>query len=109
MFSPLALLRAVFCLSAIVAPAPFCCPAQPLQGTIDGNITDPSGAAIAGATVRVTNQATAVGRGATTNSLGEYTLPTLPPGTYDSTASASGFTSTPSPGLSVTCTNPLWM
>jgi Carboxypeptidase regulatory-like domain len=31
------------------------------------------------------------GREVTTNSLGEYTLPTLPPGTYDHTVSASGF------------------
>jgi hypothetical protein len=84
-------LRAAFCWSAIVLVAPFRCPAQLLQGTIDGNVTDPSGAAIAGATVRVTSQGTAVGREATTNSLGGYTLPTLPPGTYDLTVTASGF------------------
>ena len=48
-----------------------------LQGTIDGNVTDPSQAAVAGATVTVTNQGTTLSRETTTNSLGEYTLPTL--------------------------------
>ena len=94
-------MKAGFCLTAILLVAPFRCPAQLLQGTIDGNVTDPSGAAIAGATVRVTNQATAVGREATTNSLGEYTLPTLPPGTYDLTVSASGFTAFSQKGIVV--------
>jgi hypothetical protein len=77
--------------SAIVLVASLPCHAQLLQGTINGNVTDPSGAAVAGATVRVTNDATAVGREVTTNTSGEYTLPTLPPGTYDLTVSASGF------------------
>jgi hypothetical protein len=67
------------------------CSAQLLQGTINGNVTDSSQAAIAGATVTVTNTATTLTRDTTTNSLGDYTLPTLPPGTYDLSVKANGF------------------
>jgi hypothetical protein len=75
----------------LVAFLPLECFAQLLQGTINGNVTDPSQAAVAGATVKVTNQATTLSRETTTNSMGEYTLPTLPPGAYDLTVNAPGF------------------
>jgi Carboxypeptidase regulatory-like domain/TonB dependent receptor len=74
--------------SAIVPSSGF---AQLLQGTIDGIVTDPTKAAVAGATVTVTNQATALSRETQTNSQGEYTLPTLPPGTYTLNVKAGGF------------------
>lgn len=48
------------------------CAAQLLQGTIDGNVTDVSQAAVSGATVAVTNQGTTLHRETVTNSLGEY-------------------------------------
>jgi hypothetical protein len=79
-------------LAAIATLVPLSCPAQLLQGTIDGNVTDPSHAAVVNATVKVTNQATTLTRETTTNSQGEYTVPTLPPGAYDLTVSAPGFT-----------------
>ena len=68
-------------------------PARPqlLQGTIDGNVTDPSQAAIAGATVTATNQDTGFARDTLTNSSGGYSLPTLPPGTYTIKVVAPGF------------------
>jgi hypothetical protein len=75
-------------LSSLAAPV---CFAQLLQGTIDGNVSDPSQAAVAGATVTVTNTATTLSRQTVTNSLGEYTLPTLPPGTYTVSVKAGGF------------------
>src|SRR5690349_15440340 len=93
-------LRACF-LSATLFVAPFRCPAQLLQGTINGNVTDPTGAAISGATVRVTSEGTAIGREATTNSLGGYSLPTLPPGTYDLTVNAPGFSAYSQKGIVV--------
>ena len=77
------LLQSALCLSifvTLIAFTPQRCTAQLLQGTIDGNVTDPSQAAVAGATVTVTNQGTTLSRETVTNSLGEYTLPTLPPG-----------------------------
>src|SRR5689334_5478181 len=66
-------------------------PAQLLQGTIDGNVTDPSQASIAGATITATDQATGFSRSATTSPAGLYTLASMPPGTYTVTISASGF------------------
>src|SRR5579862_4889006 len=64
---------------------------QLLQGTIDGNVTDPSQGAVAGATVTVSNEGTKLSRDTVTNSQGEYTLPTLPPGTYTLAIKAGGF------------------
>ena len=89
-FSRRFLLHAL-CLSALAVFSVSVSPAQLLQGTIDGNVTDPSQAAVAGATVTVTNQGTTLSRDTVTNSLGEYTLPTLPPGTYTLSVKAGGF------------------
>lgn len=66
-------------------------PAQLLQGTIDGNVTDPSQASIVGAAVTATDQATGFSRSATTSPAGLYTLASMPPGTYTVTITASGF------------------
>ena len=59
--------------------------------TIDGNVTDPSQAALVAAKVVVTEQANGFVRETVTNSAGVYTLPNLPPGTYTVTISSSGF------------------
>jgi hypothetical protein len=65
--------------------------AQLLQGSITGNISDPSGAAIGDAKVVVTNQQTNFSRDAVTNSSGGYNIPTLPSGAYTITVTAAGF------------------
>jgi hypothetical protein len=65
--------------------------AQLLQGTLNGNVTDSTDAAVAGAAVTAQNQAAGITREAVTNSAGQYTLATLPPGTYIVTVKASGF------------------
>ena len=52
--------------------------AQLLQGTIDSDVTDPSGAVIAAATIIATQEATHFERNAVTASTGAYTLPDLP-------------------------------
>ena len=61
------------------------------QATIFGTITDPSGAAVAGATITVTNVATQQKRQSTSSSNGDYVVPQLEPGTYSLTAEAQGF------------------
>lgn len=66
-------------------------PAQLLQGTIDGNVTDQSQAAVAGAKVTVSDEQTNASRETLTNSAGGYTLPTLLPGTYTIRVSSPGF------------------
>ena len=56
---------------------------QVATGTILGIIADPSGGAIAGATVTVTNPSTGFVRAFTTESDGSYRFPNLPVGTYN--------------------------
>jgi hypothetical protein len=64
---------------------------QAVNGTISGTVIDPSGAAIAGATVEVKNTATQVVRNVTTNAQGRFTVPELFVGNYDVRVSMAGF------------------
>ncbi len=66
--------------------------AQYDNGSLVGTIRDATGAAVSGAVVTVTNTATAVTAKATTNSEGDYELPSLHVGVYNISANASGFT-----------------
>ena len=50
------------------------------NGSITGTVKDPSGAAVAGATVVVTSPERGINRQTTTNSTGEYNESALPPG-----------------------------
>lgn len=58
---------------------------------ITGTVTDPTGAAIAGATINILNTATNQARTATTNDTGNYSVPFLVPGVYNVTAESGGF------------------
>jgi len=60
-------------------------------GTITGTVIDPSGAAVAGASVTLTDAATSTSRTATTNETGRYVLANVEPGTYTLTINKSGF------------------
>jgi Carboxypeptidase regulatory-like domain/TonB dependent receptor-like, beta-barrel len=59
--------------------------------SLRGTITDPTGAAVAGASVTITSPESKVERTASTGPAGEYQFLFLPPGTYTLTATASGF------------------
>jgi hypothetical protein len=61
------------------------------NGNIAGVVTDPSGAAVPGATVVVTNTDTGVSRTLTTNGAGIYTASFLLPGHYEVTVTAASF------------------
>jgi hypothetical protein len=65
--------------------------AQAVTGTILGTVRDTTGAAVPGATVTVTNTGTGLSRTVTSDSLGEYTAPQIPTGTYTVTGELSGF------------------
>lgn len=65
--------------------------AQSERGSITGLITDPTGAAIAGAELSIVNRDTNAVAKSTTTSTGEFTLPNLPPGNYRVEITASGF------------------
>jgi outer membrane receptor protein involved in Fe transport len=60
-------------------------------GTVDGTITDQSGAALPGATVELTSPSLQGTRIAVTSNDGRYRFPSVPPGAYKVTASLSGF------------------
>ncbi len=65
--------------------------AQSPLATVTGLATDPANAAVANASVTLTNTLTGVKRTASTNASGLYNLPNLPPGTYQLSAAAPGF------------------
>src|SRR5581483_8587767 len=64
---------------------------QVVSGTITGFVTDPSGAAVPGATVSAINVQTGVVTKRTTESTGLYSITNLIPGTYSVTVEATGF------------------
>jgi len=66
-------------------------PAQAVSGDLVGTVTDTSGASIPNASVAAVNQGTNTRYTTTSNSVGEYRIANLPPGSYDLTASVSGF------------------
>ena len=59
--------------------------------TIYGTVTDPSGAAVASATINASNQQTGGSWNSNSNAQGEYTLTFLPAGTYTVVTRAAGF------------------
>src|ERR1035441_385701 len=64
---------------------------QTFRGTILGSVTDPSGAVVAGATVKVKNLGTGLERTTVTSADGSYSVPELPIGSYSVTVSQTGF------------------
>ena len=61
------------------------------QGTLEGSVSDPSGAAVAGAQLTVTNDATGLKFQTTTDSDGLFTFPVLPVGSYTVEVGHAGF------------------
>src|SRR5215831_13338401 len=59
--------------------------------TVSGTVTDPNGAAVASATVKLTDTATNAERTATTNSEGQYSFYAVSPGLLKVTVNAQGF------------------
>lgn len=64
---------------------------QVLYGSLTGNVTDPNGQAVPGATVDVVNVGTAESKSLITDSNGGYTLNSLQVGTYKITFSMKAF------------------
>lgn len=65
--------------------------AQEVRATLSGIVTDPSGAAVAGANVSARNTNTNLLVTTTTNTAGAYFLPPVPSGPYELTAELAGF------------------
>jgi outer membrane receptor protein involved in Fe transport len=81
------------CLAFLIAfflVSPSACP-QGNQGTIEGAVVDQSGAALPGAKLTATNDATRIRFQTTSDSNGLFTFPVLPVGTYTVEVEHAGF------------------
>src|SRR5277367_4635330 len=87
-FKFLALTFALLSLFALITGTAF---GQAISGGLNGSVTDPSGAAVVGATVVATHTATGQKVTARTGSLGDYRFNELPVGTYKITITAPNF------------------
>jgi hypothetical protein len=85
-------------LFALIAP---CALAQETTGSIQGTVTDASGAAVSGARVEASSPALVRPLTVTTDAGGTYVFASLPPGTYTLTVSASGFATIKQEGISL--------
>jgi Carboxypeptidase regulatory-like domain len=73
--------------------------AQGNTALMNGQVTDPAGAAVPGAQVSVTNVDTKAIVNTTTNERGEYALPSMPSGRYEISVSHPGFKSAKKAGI----------
>ncbi|MGB2887674.1 MAG: TonB-dependent receptor [Candidatus Acidiferrales bacterium] len=76
--------------------------AQVVGATVSGTVADASGAVAPGVSISVKNVATGTTTNAVTNGVGFYIAPNLPPGSYELTASAAGFTTQVRGGITLT-------
>lgn len=83
--------RQVLLLTALLLVIATFLTAQGDRGTIAGRVTDPAGAVIPGAGIGATNVATGAKFQVATTESGDYTIPSLPAGTYTLTVEQTGF------------------
>lgn len=86
---------------ALLVLAPHSARAQVLYGTLVGNVTDATGAAVEGATVVATETETSIAKTAVTDNSGAFRLTNLAAGTYTISISAKTFASTEGHGIIV--------
>src|ERR1043166_8602762 len=80
------------CLWLVSTWALLCAPAfAQTLGTISGEVRDSSGALVPGVTVTVVSKATTAGRTTSTNGVGLFDFPALPPGAYSVRSELDGF------------------
>lgn len=75
--------------------------AQSFTASLQGIVTDSSGAVVAGAKALVENEATNIRQEAVTNESGRYFFATLPPGVYRLTVEATGFSKSVRSGMTL--------
>src|SRR5579863_3518370 len=96
---------AILTVSLLLVAAPMF--GQGGTGTITGTITDPTGLAVAGATIEAKNVETGVVYSAASTAAGNYAIANLPVGTYVVTAKVSGFKTYTHTNLSIAATQVL--
>jgi hypothetical protein len=87
----------LLCSVLIFAPASF---AQGF-GSINGRVTDPTGASVPSAKVTAVEQGTGFSRTAISDAEGLYVIPSLRPSTYSLTVEAAGFSTWKGPGITL--------
>ena len=92
---------ALLAFAAIACTAPAVYAQTTTTGAISGTVTDPSGAAVSGATIVVHNDATNAETTITADSNGFYNAVQLQPGSYTLTISAGGFSTLKDTGIVV--------
>ena len=80
--------------------------AQTFRGSINGTVNDNTGAAVAGAEVKVVSDETGLSRTVLTSDDGNYTAAELPPGSYSVTVTKSGFRMATAKGVPVSVSAP---
>ena len=65
---------------------------QSADATLQGTVTDPTGAVVPASQINILSQTTGVSRDARSNSSGFFAAPNLTPGRYKVTIAAAGFT-----------------
>ncbi|GGG99113.1 TonB-dependent receptor [Silvibacterium dinghuense] len=93
--------RTFFALFALLLLHPVLSTAQTFRGTINGTVTDPSGAAVTGAKVTATDTSTGAVRGTISSGAGEFSFSDLPLSTYTIKLEAAGFQATEINGVQV--------
>jgi Carboxypeptidase regulatory-like domain/TonB dependent receptor len=81
----------IICVAILTCAVAVLAQSQSNAADLQGAVRDPSGAAVAGATVTARNLATNLTRTATTDADGMYQILSLPPGNYEVTAEGAGF------------------
>ena len=92
----------IFILAFLILSAAASLHAQTTNGSIEGSVTDPSGGAVAGASVTARNMDTGLTQATTTTQAGIYSLPNLPPGRYSVTVEAPNLKKYAQEGVTVT-------
>src|SRR6266699_6604741 len=88
-------------LLALLALCTYPALAQTVGATMQGTVTDPSGAALARAAVEITHTATGAVRTLTTDETGHWREPVLQPGDYQVRITAPGFQTTLRKGINL--------
>lgn len=81
----------LFVAALLLSIAAFPAQGQTLYGSLVGDVTDATGAAVPAAAVTATNQGTGFARTTKTDMAGSYSFPSVPTGTYRVEISAPGF------------------
>jgi len=96
--------RSLLALQALVAVLAFATVAlaQVNTATVFGTVVDPSGAAVPGATLKLTNNATGASWQVSSDASGQFAFTFIPPGTYELVVNASGFKEYRQTGITLT-------